>query len=650
MVETLMKKESNFKLSAEERTALIKQGRNLLSEYEHGNTDYGVGCIIDKWQDMKGWMIDLFRTHPCYIDGKYYIKLPATELKRPVDLNAIGYVIDWSFAQLRKVFEKKQVMIGFFTKSEYQRIRSNLEDVFYDMSSSHTWKGMTREMIGAEISRMSKRLMQAPDTMEVDGMRLTQEVADEYYAYRKLFSYLHDLAKMETPEVLSEESCETINKILEKCEGNITAHAGQKTTKFYGKIYRQLGIDKVVDVVTRVWTDGNGNNCSREVDEGYNKYRAMLGDAINPYTYNRDVYISVNPIDYWTSSFGTDWASCHTIDKENNRNMPNHYSGKYCGGTESYMLDNSTFVVYVAPDEKWKKEHGEADLPAEEVSKFKRCLFYMGEDKLFQSRVYPDGRDGGDGGIATQLRNIVQRVIAECYETNNMWTVKKGTVRYIETYSNAAHYQDYNCCNDCTTSFLRRINGEINEKYITVGAPQICPSCGSEHTDDSGELLCNSCRHINICYTCGEQIEEDAWRTIIAEDGTYFCCSECAEDANYVEPADVNGWYPRSECIQDDWTGEWYYYVSSFDVVTEEDRHYYDECDAINDGNVYSSYDDIWTSDVEDVKQIGDTDETFCLSSWSDYIETEDGLYFPTPYEAETHGYTKNVDDEWVAA
>lgn len=618
MVETLMKKESNFKLPEEERIAFIKQGRSLLSEYDHDNSDYGVGCIIDNWQSMKGWMIDLFRKHPCYVEGKYYIKLPATELKRPVDLSAIDCVINWSLMQVKEAFKKRQVMIGFFTMIEYQNIRSNLEDIFYGMSSKYTWKGMTRDMIAAEISRMGHRLMQAPETVGADGMRLTKDVAEEYYAYRKLFNYLYEIARMETPETLSAESCEIINKILEKCQGNITAHAGQKTTKFYGKIYRQLGIDKVVDVVTRVWTDDNGNECCREVDEGYNKYRAMLGDAINPYTYNRDVYISVNPIDYWTSSFGTDWASCHTIDKENNRHMPNHYSGQYCGGTESYMLDDSTFVVYVAPDEKWKKEHGEADLPAENVSKFKRCLFYMGEDKLFQSRVYPDGRDGGDEGIATQLRNIVQRVIAECYETNNMWTVKKGTVRYIETYSNAAHYQDYNCCNDCTTSFLRRINGEINKKYIIVGAPQICPSCGSEHTDDSGELLCNNCR--------------------------------CAEDAGYVAPADVSGWYPRSECIQDNWTGEWYYYESSFVVITEEDRHYRYEGDAIDDGNVYSSYDDIWTSDTEDVKQIGDTDETFCLSVWSDYVETEDGLYFPTPYEAETHGYTKNVDDEWVAA
>lgn len=60
-------------LTNQERTA-IKDGMiSLFNEYGYQYTDRAVDKIIDTWAENKGALIDLFKRHPKYLDGKFMI-------------------------------------------------------------------------------------------------------------------------------------------------------------------------------------------------------------------------------------------------------------------------------------------------------------------------------------------------------------------------------------------------------------------------------------------------------------------------------------------------------------------------------------------------------------------------------------------------
>jgi hypothetical protein len=393
------------------------------------------------------------------------------------------------------------------------------------------------------------------------------------------------------------------------------------------------------------------------VDEGWNKQFAALGDAINPFYYERELVLSVNPIDFWYMSIMYDSASCHTIDKENTRNMSNAYSGQYSSGCTSYLTDSSSFVVYERPTEEElaRKWEDEVDFPMEMQSKFRRCMFYIGEDKLVQSRVYPDGRDGGDASIASQWRAIVQKTIADLLDTPNLWTIKHGinnVMEITETATGATHYTDYNCCKEVNVSYLKRVNGDKNIKRITIGHKPICVVCGEEHTYNEN-IMCPSCCPDDgyTCERCGCYISEDS-DEMIHVDGHIYCDAECAERDGYVFcDGDDYEWHYEDDCRQDDYNERWYYNWESTDnIETDDDTWYADWQHAERDGYSYAEREGVWT----------DSDNVYCNDGRGTFVETGypievNGNYYPDDDEGEEwlveDGYEWNDElGEWVAA
>jgi hypothetical protein len=188
----------------------------------------------------------------------------------------------------------------------------------------------------------------------------------------------------------------------------------------------------------------------------YNREFAKYADALNPLVIKRHTILSLNPLDYLTMSFGNSWASCHTIDKENKRNMPNSYQGQYSSGTMSYMLDATSMVFYTVDKsyegiEYWTQP------------KINRQMFHYAEDKLVQGRLYPQDNDGCQNEY-TGYRNLVQEIIAQVLEVPNLWSLKIGTNaagRYI--YTRGTHYADYCYYDNCSLSTLK---GSENEDLV----------------------------------------------------------------------------------------------------------------------------------------------------------------------------------------
>ena len=319
---------------------------------------------------------------------------------------------------------------------------------------------------------------------------------------------------------LSEDLTNRINETLP----NVHAHAGEKTSRVTNRIFTYLGYNK---------------------HEEYNRRYAKYADALSPVTIKRHTVLSINPLDYLTMSFGNSWASCHTIDKKNKRNMPNAYSGAYSSGTISYMLDPSSMVFYTVDSAYNGTIYW--DQP-----KINRQMFHWGEDKLVQSRLYPQDNDG-DHSASKPYREIVQGIMSTIFDFPNLWTVSKGAEaasRYID--SDGTHYRDYCNFDTCT---LSRIKDRENEHWIYVGHDPICIECGYEHHEQESINCCNS--NAYICEDCGCEIDAD---DVVAIDGHYYCreccnwCAQCEEyhrgNETYIEEIDD---YVCEGCL------EWYY-------------------------------------------------------------------------------------------
>lgn len=632
--ETLMVKDVKTTITEEEKKYLHKTSEELLANYYHDSTTTGLTAVFDEWENNKGWLIELFKKSPDYVDGKFMIYKKATRLQRGVDARAVDRFTEWARQSLHKIAEDNEIRIGLHTLREYDMARERVARTVRDMLPGFIYKGMTLGQWAVESDRMRKRIEEARKKNDWQYFRNVPVSIEMYHLLSDLddaFSFLCFMARQnENPEVLDESDVNELNRLVTHTKTKPSV--GQKTTKYFGKLMKEVGLHKIVDIREDVWTDHNTGEIHRRVrDHGYNKWRAVLGDALNPIDYELDVVLSVNPIDYWTMSFGANWASCQTIDKGNDRGSANNYEGMHCSGTESYMLDPSSFVCYVLPPEKWYERNNEdINLDTELKSKFKRCIFSLGEDKLLQMRTYPDGRDGGDKGVAAQLRNIVQKEIADLLQADNMWQLQKGASACSNiTTTFGTHYPDYKSCDDCNVSYLRRVDGLLNEKRIVIGHNPICISCGDEHRRND-TLICNGCLGYETCAKCGAVIEDTYYATQI--EGKWYCDEGCAENDGWRWSRCEDRWLNVNDGdVEFDSHAETWFTVDEETIHTASGTSFINAENALEEGYVPVVDDDDWHRPRS-------------------VVQTENGAYYTTREAAIDDGYVLTEDGTLVAA
>lgn len=377
-----------------------------------------------------------------------------------------------------------------------------------------------------------------------------KERAEDSLIPNNLCSFLIGLDLYIKDRTISEELTARLENIIPE----IKPHAGEKTSRVINRLCTFLGFNKNPD---------------------YNREFAKFADGLNPLTIKRHTILSLNPLDYLTMSFGNSWASCHTIDKNNRRGMPNNYSGCYSSGTISYMLDGSSMVLYTVDakydaDEYWTQP------------KINRQMFHWGAEKLVQGRLYPQDNDNNKDAYAP-YRNIVQQIVSTIFDFPNLWTLSRGTEaasKYI--ISRGTHYRDYANYENCT---LSKKSGSENEDCFTVGHAPICVECGDEH---SCEDNINCCSSRYICQSCGcvMDSEDDVYWV---GDNTYCCdcvtyCECCGdyernEDCTWIECEDR---YVCSYCLERNYTYcddcDEYYPSGDVRYIEHLDRQVCDRC------------------------------------------------------------------------
>ena len=625
----MAKAESNYTMAPEVRERILQQMRNLFDEYDYNYEDHALNKILDKYCEEKGQVINILSKHPAWDAERLMVKFN-TDFKRAVNLNELGTFFNWCEDCVAKRSKEKIPTTPYTENETVEIIRRNQRflDIF-SINGVETVNGKTKEDYQKIINHFNDYYRtNFYGNQEWFGVKVTREDYKICQNLDILFNILKEYFRTNIDEknvhLCPEDIAETINSLFPD-----TAVAGQKISRILGKIGKSLGLDTVVDVRDASFYDNNGRWVERTKNFGWSYRQAMMGDAINPFIITRHTLISVNPIDYLTMSFGHEWGSCHGIDR--GQRIGNHYQGEYCAGTLSYMLDPSSFIFYTV----------DADYDGDEFElqdKMQRCVMAIGGDKLYEGRVYPDGRDGGDRGLATQFRNVVQKVIADCLEVDNLWKIEKGSTPCDRNMSsgNGKAYEDWTCCPDSVMSFLK-INDEINEEdSIWINYPAICVNCGYE-IDESSSLNCSDCDGSRRCPRCDCRISAGDGLTM--EDGTVYCDSYCAENDDYVYCEDADGWYYYEYVHKDDYTGEYFYYE---DEMVDIDGNIYRNADNAESAG-YREVDGEWF-DKDDVYEDDYTGDDFVWDEETS-VATEDGNHYVSAENAEADGYIFNTTD-----
>lgn len=504
---------------------------------KYSPTEYGVKKIIDAWRPAKNWIIEGFERSPWY-NGNYQLRIPV-DIKRSIDTDEVYNFINWVIICASLPFVSPMIGDTVTFRQEFERKIIRREDCRYYYSDSRYDYYYSSYDVHDNWLHETK-----------DG-RSTRQFFD-------WLCYEDNMMKF-----ADEEFMKRINTAFPW----IRCHKGQKVTRLIRRICEKLGL-----------------NTNPEFNVRYTRF----ADALSPMSNPKTIIISVNPIDYWMSSNGNSWTSCHWIDK------PEALAdGCNCGGTTSYMLDTCTVVMYALPADY------SGDYPELEEKHLRQMYHIYPDGIIVQGRLYPQDNDCGAKEVYKNLREIAQRVLSGCFGWTNLWKVKKGTSECRKALIHEGlQYPDYFHFGNCNVSYNVADGNE--EKYagikIRVGTPEIiCPECGCYHSTENS-ILCPSCAGMEICEYCEDVVDVDGDDYIYTYDGRYFCCADCANEAGYVFVEDTCEYVSVDSTYTDSYDGE--YHLLPVYIETEDGRMYSSEYNAKRDG--YAMTDDgLWYPESE---------------------------------------------------
>lgn len=414
---------------------LVEDMMALLTKYGHRNTEHGVCCVLEQFFTNKEPLIKLLQKSESYagdlrivLDEELERRGHEYDIRSWIDLFPIKVKASNC---IRKVTDSHGKVMSDYLKIGRQKISiADLEN----------------EELGATLSIRNERLS------EFTPEGFTRKSETEYHNFVDAIKYFRFL----TSSTISNDIAESL--------AEYKIHNGMKTSRAFNKICHHFTVDKA---------------------PLYNKEFAKYADMVSGLKRQIKFFVSVNPLDYLTMSFGVNWASCHTIDKANIRRMQNGYSGQCCGGTMSYMLDATSIITYVHNTMPENYETG----------KVYRNMFHLGGDGvLLQNRIYPQGNDGCTD-LYKEFRLIMQKELAKLLELDSNRWIKRSAVSNVESLG--SHYRDYLYNSECNISYPTE-RPQCQNQQILVGNYRVCPYCGeSADSVGSGYLSHNRCVIIN---------------------------------------------------------------------------------------------------------------------------------------------------------
>ena len=391
-------------------------------------TEIGVLKLLNKYFENKQPLIELFRQSNHYM-GNMRIMLDV-EMERA---NSGSDVYNFCSTFLGRVDARQKVVKT--VDDQGKKMSDYLMTGYRKLSPEDLRKAEVRSKLNANKDGIEK--------FNYEGE--TEESVQEYTRVVNVFNAFQN-------NTLSVVSTDVIER-SKTLHADVELAKGMKTSRAFNRICTAYGIDKA---------------------PSYNKLFAHYADLVAGGKVKYKFFMSLNPLDYMTMSFGVNWTSCHS--------MKNH--GGWCSGCISYMLDPSSIVTFVHHSIPESVEDG----------KIYRNMFHFQHNVLIQSRIYPKANDGAID-LYQVFRGFVQEELSELLGLeSNTWVKRKGPAS-DNIVSVGTQYPDYNNVSSCNASYPKE-RSESAGNYVHIGHNRICTVCGEEITDNRNT---NSIIHYNRC-------------------------------------------------------------------------------------------------------------------------------------------------------
>lgn len=257
-----------------------------------------------------------------------------------------------------------------------------------------------------------------------------------------------------------------------------------------------------------------------------------------------DLYLSVHPLDYLSSSENTyHWRSCHALD------------GEYRCGNLSYMCDKSTLICYLAGKENKKLPH----FPDSVLwnSKKWRMLLHVSDnwDMIFAGRQYPFS--------STYLMDVVREFLIKkeifkgnwspwsnyqltdiAEEANNYFSLQEKYLpvagklitlkEIVKEPKHATHFNDILYSTIYKPYYIKKVesddffsyeNVSCSDLKFNIGSNIKCLCCNKNTVKGHGMMVCPEC---------------DLKFYQFKDEEDYICCAICGDIA-YTEDSDLYG-------------------------------------------------------------------------------------------------------------
>ena len=296
---------------------------------------------------------------------------------------------------------------------------------------------------------------------------------------------------------------------------------------------------------------------------------------------------SVHPLDYLSSSCNTyNWRSCHALD------------GEYRAGNLSYMVDETTFMVYLKGVDDVAIPGFPSSVPWN--SKKWRMLIHAStnDELMFAGRQYPFTSSNGLDIVLNVYNNIIGKnknpysYSSKYYPWENNYVESVGNDKlygkyfvfdrklflldeYVTVGMGALNYNDIlhsTCYTKPYYTILNFADWHDKPPKIEIGAYVNCLHCEENDITMSETMRCDDCEisngfevneHISYCDCCGARVFYD--------DGFYvhddFVCEECFNRYTFQcdccgEPAyneEKKYIPPRKDGDEELWICDWCY-------------------------------------------------------------------------------------------
>lgn len=566
------------------------------NDYDYSNSV--IEDIVHRSKAVKGDLIAMLRQMPNW-DEESQALVFKEDIVRSIDAVAADEALNWLLRSAAEACEEiKYPCFGYY---EVRRIISRLEEKISTLntalSNGEEFVRWRAEELRREIEHFYKirnwyleRTTEYPYDCE---KRISNEDAEKLNHLKRVVRYMNRRLS-QNESTLDEQTADLINEYFPMKKRVV---AGFSLSKTYGRLATYFKVNTIEDWQTK--HNGELKNY------GYNYQIAKFGDATNPFTVPRIVTISVNVADFLNMSNGDSWASCHTI----RRDGFGGYNGEYSSGTISYALDPCSFIFSTIDSEYDGDEYSLQP-------KMQRCVFAYKDGALYQGRVYPDGRDGGDQGYAAQFRAIVQKLFADVEGKSNFWVKLDKDV--IENLGGTAYHDWYHYSDTNVTGIKEMVEGK--SVRISINQVPVCIECGCSHHETECISCCESGCH---CDRCGDHVSRDDAEYI---GDNVYCCAECAEHDGWRWCYNVDEWchINDSDVHYDSYENEWFY--DNGDAVRTEDNNWYMDCDNASKAGYMETEDGEWYPSDE-VYRDTYTGEYFHAEDESDYVEINGNIY-----------------------